>query len=116
MHFSKLEFNYAAIDDFVLLPAHLDRSAFADPARYRERTKYVTDPTNPGLYNGPYRVSELAAVAKALSRSCCGMASRSRTCERSSVRALSAPYAKLTIPTKLPRRMADRETRGREVE
>ena len=35
--------------------------AFADPAQYRVRTRYDTDPTNPGLYNGPYRISEVAA-------------------------------------------------------
>src|SRR5205823_6865645 len=34
---------------------------FADPAQYRVQTRYATDPTNPGLYNGPYRVSEIAA-------------------------------------------------------
>ena len=42
----------------MLLPAHIERDAFADPAQYRLRTRYNTDPTNPGLYNGPYRVSE----------------------------------------------------------
>jgi peptide/nickel transport system substrate-binding protein len=60
LHFDRLTYEYAAIDDFVLLPAHLERAAFADPAQYRLRTLYGTDPTNPGLYNGPYRVSELA--------------------------------------------------------
>jgi peptide/nickel transport system substrate-binding protein len=60
LHFDKLTFDYAAIDDFVLLPAHIERAAFADPAQYRVQTRYVTDPTNPGLYNGPYRVSEVA--------------------------------------------------------
>ena len=59
LHFDKLTYDYAAIDDFVLLPAHLERGAFADPAQYRVRTLYATDPTNPGLYDGPYRVSEL---------------------------------------------------------
>lgn len=60
MHVDKLDFDYAAIDDFVLLPAHLEKAAFADPAQYRLRTRYNTDPTNPGLYDGPYRVSEVA--------------------------------------------------------
>ncbi|MBV9829799.1 MAG: peptide ABC transporter substrate-binding protein [Alphaproteobacteria bacterium] len=57
MHFDKLTFDYASIDDFVLLPAHIERPAFADPAQYRVQTRYATDPTNAGLYNGPYRVS-----------------------------------------------------------
>lgn len=61
LHWDRLGYNYAAIDDFVLLPAHVERDAFADPAQYRVRTRYATDPTNPGLYNGPYRVSEFAA-------------------------------------------------------
>jgi peptide/nickel transport system substrate-binding protein len=60
LHWDRLPFNYAAIDDFVLLPAHLERPAFTDPAQYRVRTLYATDPTNPGLYNGPYRISEFA--------------------------------------------------------
>src|SRR6185437_13994925 len=60
LHFDKLTFDYAAINDFVLLPAHLEREAFADPAQYRVRTHYATDPTNPGLYDGPYRIAEVA--------------------------------------------------------
>jgi peptide/nickel transport system substrate-binding protein len=47
----------------VLLPARLERAAFADPAQYRLRTLYATDPTNPGLYNGPYRVSAIGSGA-----------------------------------------------------
>src|SRR5215207_86256 len=60
LHVDKLTFEYAAINDFVLLPAHIERPAFADPAQYRVQTRYATDPTNPGLYNGPYRISEVA--------------------------------------------------------
>ncbi len=60
MHLDKLTFDYAAINDFVVLPAHIERPAFADPAQYRVQTRYATDPTNPGLYNGPYRISEVA--------------------------------------------------------
>ena len=56
----KLTFDYAGLDDFAVLPAHLERAAFADPAQYRFRTLYDTDPTNPGLYFGPYRVTEVA--------------------------------------------------------
>ena len=58
---NKLTFDYAALDDFELLPAHLERAAFADPAQYRFRTLYDTDPTNPGLYFGPYRITEVAS-------------------------------------------------------
>ena len=61
LHVDKLTFDYAAIHDFMLLPAHVERDAFANPAQYRLRTRYITDPTNPGLYNGPYRVTEVVA-------------------------------------------------------
>jgi len=58
----KLTFGYESIDDFRLLPAHLERPIFeADPETYRNRTLYDTDPTNPGLWIGPYRVSEVSS-------------------------------------------------------
>ncbi len=66
LHVDKLTFDYAAINGFVLLPAHIERAAFADPAQYRVRTRYSTEPTNPGLYNGPYRISEVAAGSHVL--------------------------------------------------
>lgn len=56
----RMTFDYADISDFALLPAHLERSAFVDPAQYRIRTLYDTDPTNAGLYCGPYRITEVA--------------------------------------------------------
>src|SRR5882757_9814246 len=46
LHVDKLTFDYAAINDFVLLPAHLERGAFSEPAQYRVRTRYDTDTTN----------------------------------------------------------------------
>src|SRR3954447_9225488 len=61
LHVDKLTFDYAAIHDFMLLPAHIERDPFAVPAEYRLRTRYNTDPTNPGLYDGPYRVAEFVA-------------------------------------------------------
>jgi len=39
------------------------RQAFADPARYRNRTLFDTDTTNPGLYFGPYRIAEVSPGA-----------------------------------------------------
>ncbi|HYH21046.1 MAG TPA: peptide ABC transporter substrate-binding protein [Azospirillum sp.] len=49
---------YAEINDFNILPAHLERPVFeADPAAYRLRSKYETDTTNPGLWFGPYRIA-----------------------------------------------------------
>lgn len=60
VHDAKLSFNYNAINDFRLLPAHLDRAAFeADPSTYRNRTAFDTDPANPGLAFGPYRIASV---------------------------------------------------------
>jgi peptide/nickel transport system substrate-binding protein len=56
----RLTFDYADISDFGVLPAHLERAAFGDPIQYRNRTLYDTDPTNPGLYCGPYLVTEVS--------------------------------------------------------
>jgi len=48
-----------AINDFELVPAHLERPAASDPAAYRSRNAYDTDPTQAGLYFGPYRISQV---------------------------------------------------------
>ena len=61
MHVNKLTFDYAAINDFVLLPSHIERDAFTEPAQYRLRTHYNTDPTNPGLYDGPFLPKEVVS-------------------------------------------------------
>jgi len=58
LHFDLLTYEYNAINDFRVLPAHLEAQAFADPKEYRNRTRYDTDPANPGLWFGPYRVVE----------------------------------------------------------
>jgi peptide/nickel transport system substrate-binding protein len=45
---------------FVPLPAHIEKPIFdANPAEYRTRTAFDTDPTNKGLYFGPYRMTEV---------------------------------------------------------
>ncbi|MBM3573474.1 MAG: peptide ABC transporter substrate-binding protein, partial [Alphaproteobacteria bacterium] len=63
LHTDKLTFTYNAINDFQPLPAHIERAAFERPAEYRTRTRYDTDPTNPGLYYGPYRIAHVAPGA-----------------------------------------------------
>jgi len=60
MDIDKLTFDYADMNDFEILPAHIEAAAFANPEEYRFRTAYDTDPTNPGLYFGPYRITELS--------------------------------------------------------
>jgi peptide/nickel transport system substrate-binding protein len=56
----RLTYDYAALNDLEILPAHIERAAIAEPAQYRFRTRYDTDPSNPGLYDGPYRITEVA--------------------------------------------------------
>lgn len=64
MHVKKLTFNYNAINDFRLLPAHLEREPFeGDPVNYRTRTTFDRDPINPGLAFGPYRMTEVSPGA-----------------------------------------------------
>jgi peptide/nickel transport system substrate-binding protein len=59
IHADRISFEYAAINDFRLLPAHIEEPIFdAAPNEYRNRTAYDTDATNPGLYFGPYRIAE----------------------------------------------------------
>ena len=60
LHFDKRHFDYNDINSFELLPEHVEAAAFAEPDAYPTRTRYATEPTNPGLYNGPYRVAEVA--------------------------------------------------------
>jgi peptide/nickel transport system substrate-binding protein len=61
MHVDRVTFEYNAINDFRVLPAHLERPVFEqDPAAYRNRTIFDTDPSNPGLYFGPYRITEVS--------------------------------------------------------
>ncbi|HSR71367.1 MAG TPA: peptide ABC transporter substrate-binding protein, partial [Kiloniellales bacterium] len=56
------DYNAAGVD---LLPAHIERPIFeADPEAYRNRTAYDTDPTNPGLAFGPYRIAEVVSGAR----------------------------------------------------
>ena len=57
VHFSKVFCDFASIDDFHVLPAHLEKKIFdSNPINYVNATLYNTDPTNPGLYFGPYKI------------------------------------------------------------
>lgn len=60
LHMERLTFDYNAINDLRLVPAHLERPRFDKPAEYRNRTAFDQDTTNPGLYNGPYRITGVA--------------------------------------------------------
>jgi len=55
----RVTFDYNGFD-FLILPEHIEKPIFdANPAEYRNKTAFDTDPTNPGLAFGPYRISEL---------------------------------------------------------
>src|SRR3546814_739008 len=62
LHLDRIEFEYNAVNDLGVLPAHLERPVFEqDPETYRNRTLYDTRSTEPGLYFGPYRIVESVA-------------------------------------------------------
>ena len=64
LRFDRVTFDFAASGDWVPLPAHLERPIWqADPRAYRTRTLYETETTNPGLWNGPYRVTAVTPGA-----------------------------------------------------
>ncbi|MBI1244004.1 MAG: peptide ABC transporter substrate-binding protein [Alphaproteobacteria bacterium] len=56
----RVTFSYNDFSQYELLPAHIDRQRFeGDPENYRRRTAFDTEPTNPGLFNGPYRIVQV---------------------------------------------------------
>ncbi len=64
MHVDRVTFDYNSAS-LSLLPAHIERPIFeADPATYRNRTAFDSDPANPGLAFGPYRISEVVSGAR----------------------------------------------------
>ncbi len=65
VHRDRVEFKPGSIDDFMLLPAHLEQPIFEDdPSQYRIRTTFDSDPLNPGLAFGPYRMAALETGSK----------------------------------------------------
>lgn len=64
IHFDKEKCNFALINDFNPLPAHIEKAIFEqDPANYKNRTLYNTDPAHKGLYFGPYRIARVQSGA-----------------------------------------------------
>ncbi len=67
VHQDRVDFTYNAMNDFRLLPAHIERAIFeSDPREYRNRTAFDTNPTDPGLWYGPYRVASVTPGAEIL--------------------------------------------------
>ncbi len=64
LHNDRVTFDYNSLQ-LDLLPAHIERPIFeADPEAYRNRTAYDTDPTNPALAFGPYRIVEVVSGSR----------------------------------------------------
>ncbi|MGF1748648.1 peptide ABC transporter substrate-binding protein [Vibrio cionasavignyae] len=60
VYVDRVSYKYNAYYVPDVLPRHLEEPIFkADPKQYHLKTKYVTDPTSAGLYNGPYSINEL---------------------------------------------------------
>ncbi len=60
LHFDRVTFQYNEINNFDLLPHHIDsKKFFSNPKEYKNRTAFDSDPTNEGLYFGPYVVADL---------------------------------------------------------
>ena len=60
MHLSEPYYQFDELGE--LLPAHLEESVFdaaAEPGAYMQRSLYNREPLNPGLYNGPYRITAI---------------------------------------------------------
>ncbi|HEY0419811.1 MAG TPA: ABC transporter substrate-binding protein, partial [Acetobacteraceae bacterium] len=57
LRYDKVTFDFASLGDFQPLPAHVERARWEqEPRTYRQRTAYDTEPANPALWSGPYRV------------------------------------------------------------
>jgi peptide/nickel transport system substrate-binding protein len=59
MTLDRVTFDFNSLE-WIPLPAHIEKPIFdANPAEYRNKTAFDTQPTNPGLAFGPYRIVEL---------------------------------------------------------
>jgi peptide/nickel transport system substrate-binding protein len=63
LHIDRVTFDYNNFAGFDLLPAHLEKKAFERPAEYRHRTTFDRETANPGLYFGPYRITQFVPGA-----------------------------------------------------
>lgn len=59
VHLAQATSTYNVLTDFRVLPAHVEKAAFANPDQYRKQSLYMAAPTTAGLYDGPYRVAEV---------------------------------------------------------
>lgn len=62
--YSKAKWDFYKMFSFFIVPRHLEGPVFkkhgAQPMGYEKNSLYVVNPGHPGLYNGPYRPTEVA--------------------------------------------------------
>ncbi|MCV6606449.1 MAG: peptide ABC transporter substrate-binding protein, partial [Porticoccaceae bacterium] len=62
LHYDEVKYSFNDIWLIPPIPSGLERPIYEqDPERYKDRSLYQTDPTNPGLWNGPYRLERVTA-------------------------------------------------------
>ncbi|MDP2696799.1 peptide ABC transporter substrate-binding protein [Thalassospira sp.] len=60
----RIDYTYQSFGGVEILPEHLERPVFEqDPATYQKRSLYVTAPATPGLWFGPYIVSDVVTAS-----------------------------------------------------
>jgi peptide/nickel transport system substrate-binding protein len=61
--YREAKWSFNRLFQFYVLPEHLERPVFEaygdQPEGYEKHSLYTRDPTNPGLYHGPYRIKEI---------------------------------------------------------
>ncbi|MBK1668376.1 hypothetical protein CKO28_10050 [Rhodovibrio sodomensis] len=66
VHIDRVTYDYNATVP-PILPRHRDRAAFEqDPAQYRHQNAFDRDPTDPGLYMGPYKMVSVQRGVRAV--------------------------------------------------
>jgi peptide/nickel transport system substrate-binding protein len=64
LRFDRVTFDFASAGNWEPLPAHVERRRWEqEPRSYRSRSAYETEPTNPALWNGPYRITQVTPGA-----------------------------------------------------
>lgn len=61
VHANKFTCDYRTRYAIGVMPAHIEAQRFEDPAQYRIKSAFETDTTNPGLWYGPYRITEVVS-------------------------------------------------------
>lgn len=63
MTYVEPHYDFTRLGDLVIVPKHLEEKVWEMTKHatglYEHQSFYTTDPTNPGLYSGPYRVEEI---------------------------------------------------------